>query len=144
MILAIIVFILRILMLISLLSFLGWTIYTLWRDLKFQSQSLTAKKVPYISVFRENDQSEAKQIYTVPDLRIGREPACEIVVDDETVSAHHARLYFRNKQWWVEDLASTNGTYLNDERIETPTILITGDEMRVGKVLLIIEIQPLS
>jgi pSer/pThr/pTyr-binding forkhead associated (FHA) protein len=41
-------------------------------------------------------------------------------------------------------LLSTNGTFLNDERIETPTILISGDEIRVGKVLLEIEIQQQS
>jgi len=77
-------------------------------------------------------------------LRIGRDPASEILVNHETVSNQHARLWYRNKQWWIEDLLSTNGTFLNDERIETPTILISGDEIRVGKVLLEIEIQQQS
>lgn len=38
-------------------------------------------------------------------------------------------------------MLSTNGTYLNEEKIETPTILISGDELRIGKIILIVEIQ---
>jgi len=142
--LAVIILILRIIMLAALISFLGWAVYTLWRDLKFQSQSLVAKKIPYISVIRENEPEDTKQTFTQPELHIGRDPSCEIQLSDETVSNQHARLWYRNKQWWIEDLLSTNGTFLNDERVETPTILISNDEIRIGKILLIIEIQPLS
>ncbi len=140
--LAVFVLILRVLMLIALLSFLGWTVFTLWRDLQFHSQSITSQKIPHISVFRDSDPAEAKQIFTRPELKIGRDATCDIQVDDDTVSNFHARLVYKNKHWWVEDLLSTNGTFLNDERIETPTILISGDELRLGKVLLNVEIQP--
>jgi pSer/pThr/pTyr-binding forkhead associated (FHA) protein len=140
--LVILVLILRILMLAALLTFLGWIVYVLWRDLKFQSQGLVAPKIPHISIYRENDPTDAKLIHTQSELQIGRDLSCEVQINDDTVSNHHARLVYKNKQWWVEDLTSTNGTFLNDERIETPTILISGDELRVGKVVLIIEIQP--
>ncbi len=139
---AVLILVFRVLMLLVLLSFFGWAIYTLWLDLKFQTQSMVSRKIPYISITRENDSEENKQVFMQPELRIGRDPVCEIQLNDETVSNQHVRLWFRNKQWWVEDLLSTNGTFLNDERIETPTILISDDEIRVGKVLLIIEIQP--
>ncbi len=142
--LAVLILITRFILLLILLSFLGWAIYTLWRELKFQSDSMTSKKIPWISVFSERESTDQKQIFTKPDLRIGRDPACEIQLSDDTVSNQHARLWYRNKQWWIEDLLSTNGTFLNDERVETPTILINEDEIRVGKVLLIVEIQPLS
>lgn len=141
---AVVVMILRILMVAALFSFLGWVVYTLWRDLNFQSQTLSSRKIPYIALLREGNEADAKQIYTQPELRIGRDPASDFAISDETISNHHARLWYRNKQWWVEDLLSTNGTYLNDEKVETPTILINGDELRVGKVVLTIEIQPLS
>jgi hypothetical protein len=137
---AVLILVFRALLLIILLSFFGWAIYTLWLDLKFQTQSLGSRKIPYISVLQENESVDNKQVFLQAELRIGRDPACEILVDDETVSNQHARLWYRNKQWWIEDLLSTNGTYLNDERIDTPTILISGDEIRVGKVLLTIEI----
>jgi hypothetical protein len=142
--LAVLILITRFILLLILLSFLGWAIYTLWRELKFQSDSMTSKKIPWISVFSERESTDQKQIFTKPDLRIGRDPACDIQLSDDTVSNQHARLWYRNKQWWIEDLLSTNGTFLNDERVETPTILINEDEIRVGKVLLIVEIQPLS
>lgn len=140
--LAVIILILRIVLLFALLSFVGWAFFTLWRDLKFQSQSLISQKIPYIAISREHEAAENKQLFTIPELRIGRDPTCEIQLEDETVSNQHARLWFRNKQWWIEDLMSTNGTFLNDEKVETPTILISGDEIRLGKVLLIIDIQP--
>lgn len=141
--LAVLVLIFRILLLLALLSFLGWTIYTLWRDLQFHSQSITSQKVPHISVSRDGDPVEAKQLFTRPELLIGRDPSSDVLIEDETISNRHAKLVYKNKHWWVEDLLSTNGTFLNDERVETPTILISGDELKVGRVLLSIEIQPL-
>ncbi|MEL7591456.1 MAG: FHA domain-containing protein [Anaerolineaceae bacterium] len=141
---AILILIFRIVLLIILLSFFGWAIYTLWLDLRFQTQSLVTRKIPFISILRENESVDNRQVFLQSELRIGRDPASEILVNHETVSNQHARLWYRNKQWWIEDLLSTNGTFLNDERIETPTILISGDEIRVGKVLLEIEIQQQS
>lgn len=140
--LAVLILVVRVLLLLILLSFVGWAVHTLWRELKFHSESLAVKKIPWISVYSEHEATDQKQVYTKPDLRIGRDPSCEIRLNDDTVSNQHARLSYRNKQWWIEDLLSTNGTFLNDERIETPTILINEDEIRVGKVLMIIEIQP--
>lgn len=142
--LAAIILFLRILMFAALFSFLGWVVYTQWRDLNFQSQSLASRKVPYISLLREGYQADANQIFTQPEIRIGRDPSSDVPISDDTISTHHARLWYRNKQWWLEDLLSTNGTYLNEEKVETPTILINGDELRVGKVILTVEIQPLS
>lgn len=140
--LAVLVLLLRVLILIALFCFLGWMVYTLWRDLKFQSQNLATQKIPHISVYQDNDPASTKLIYTRPELQIGRDAACDIQINDDTVSNHHARLIYKNKQWWIEDLLSTNGTFLNDERIETPTILISGDELRVGNITLLVEIQP--
>lgn len=140
--LAVLILILRIFIQLSLLSFLGWAIYVLWKELKFQSENLASRKIPWISVFSEQEATDQKQIFTKPELRIGRDASCEIRLNDETVSNQHARLSYRNKQWWIEDLLSTNGTFLNDEKVETPTILINEDEIRIGKILLSVEIQP--
>ncbi len=142
MIFAVLVLIFRILLFLALISFLGWIVFTLWRELQFQTQLVSAKKFPYISIHRDSEGSDTRQIFTKPDLSLGRDPSSDISLDDETTSLHHARVWFKNKQWWVEDLQSTNGTYLNDERVETPTILINGDELRIGKAFFIVEIQP--
>ena len=139
--LAILILIIRIALLLLLLSFFGWVIYTLWRELLFQSESMAARKIPWISFSSEDETVDSNQIFTKPELWIGRDPACDVQLLDETVSGQLARLWYRNYQLWIEDLLSTNGTMLNDEKVETPTILINEDEIRIGKVLLIVEIQ---
>ncbi|MFB3739821.1 MAG: FHA domain-containing protein, partial [Candidatus Velamenicoccus archaeovorus] len=69
-------------------------------------------------------------------LRIGRDAGCEITVDDAYVSQQHARLYGEDGSWYVEDLGSTNGTYLNDRRVAAPAPVHAGDVVRIGKTVL--------
>lgn len=76
---------------------------------------------------------------TVPlngTVQIGRAEACQIQVDDTYVSSFHARVYSRDEAWYVEDLGSTNGTYLNQRRVTSPAELRAGDRLRVGKTTL--------
>jgi pSer/pThr/pTyr-binding forkhead associated (FHA) protein len=63
---------------------------------------------------------------------IGRSPDCEIFLDDVTVSRKHAVLVRRNGAFFVEDLGSLNGTFLNRRRIESGE-LEDGDELQIGK-----------
>jgi pSer/pThr/pTyr-binding forkhead associated (FHA) protein len=69
-------------------------------------------------------------------LQIGRADACQIRLPDTYVSQFHARIYPRDGAWFVEDLGSTNGTYLNQRRITSPAELRAGDRLRVGKTTL--------
>ncbi len=71
------------------------------------------------------------------ELTIGRAPGCDLVLGaDNFVSAHHARVFRRGQEYWVEDLGSTNGTLLNDRRISTAVPLRRGDRLQVGRTLL--------
>ena len=63
---------------------------------------------------------------------IGRSPDCEIFLDDVTVSRKHAVLLQRDGAFFVEDLGSLNGTFLNRRRIESGE-LSDGDELQIGK-----------
>jgi hypothetical protein len=70
------------------------------------------------------------------NLQIGRAEACQIKLSDTYVSQFHARLFTRDGGWFVEDLGSTNGTYLNQRRITGATPVAAGDRIKVGKVVL--------
>jgi pSer/pThr/pTyr-binding forkhead associated (FHA) protein len=66
-------------------------------------------------------------------ILIGRAPSCTLVLDDDYSSSRHARLYPENGQWFVEDLGSTNGTFLGQKRVDRPMPVGPGDEVRLGK-----------
>ena len=62
---------------------------------------------------------------------VGRDPGCDIVVTDGSVSRRHARLEQRSSEWWVIDQGSANGTYINSVRVAEQS-LKTGQELRFG------------
>ncbi len=67
---------------------------------------------------------------------IGRNPECALVLDDDFASGRHARIFHRDSAWFVEDLASTNGTFLGAERLTTPTRVESGSTLRIGKTVI--------
>jgi len=140
----IVVLILRILIDILLFGFLAWAMLTIWRDLKAQSQSLSAPDIPTITLtrVREDEAGEESQPFVnQAEVTIGRSALSDYPIADDTVSARHARLSYHHNQWWVEDLQSTNGTFLNDERVSVPTVIVSGDELLCGQVSLIIKLE---
>lgn len=127
--------VLRVSMTLSLYIFMGWAFLLLWRNFKTESEWLAARKTPPLTLtYKDSDDKPKTKHFTNPEITLGRDPHCEIYLDNETVSAHHARLSYHHGQWWLEDLGSTNGTTLNGEDVETPTIVIGNDEIHCGKV----------
>jgi pSer/pThr/pTyr-binding forkhead associated (FHA) protein len=69
----------------------------------------------------------------VTEITVGRAASCTIVIgDDSFVSQVHARLYQGDGCTWVDDLGSTNGSYLNGARLSTPQPIGKGDRLQVG------------
>lgn len=68
-------------------------------------------------------------------IQIGRASSCDIRPDDNYVSQLHAKVSDRNGSWVIEDLGSTNGTYLNQRKVTAPTTISPGDRIRVGKTV---------
>jgi pSer/pThr/pTyr-binding forkhead associated (FHA) protein len=66
------------------------------------------------------------------DAVLGRGDRAEIRLEDPFASSRHARVYRQGNILVVEDLHSTNGTYLNEELLETPRPLHSGDRVRIG------------
>ena len=69
-------------------------------------------------------------------LQVGRADACQIRLGDTYISQYHARIYPRDGTWYVEDLGSTNGTYLNQRKLTGPSELHAGDRLKLGKTTL--------
>lgn len=65
-------------------------------------------------------------------ITVGRGADCTLVVSDDYASTRHARFYTRNDQWFVEDLGSTNGTFVDRMRITGPTPISVGTQVRIG------------
>jgi pSer/pThr/pTyr-binding forkhead associated (FHA) protein len=63
---------------------------------------------------------------------IGRSPAVEIQIDDPFASGRHARIHERGGLFYVEDMGSTNGTYLNGEALHAQELLRADDRIRIG------------
>jgi len=74
---------------------------------------------------------------------VGRAPGCTLVLDDDYSSSRHARIFPQDGGWWVEDMGSTNGTFVHDQsgdhKIAGPTPLAPGQSVRVGRS--VIELQ---
>jgi len=69
-------------------------------------------------------------------ILIGRGSDAAIRLDDDYVSTRHARIAASGDQWFVEDLGSTNGTYVGSSRITQPTALVLGTQVRIGKTII--------
>ncbi|MHB8170054.1 MAG: FHA domain-containing protein [Thermincolia bacterium] len=68
------------------------------------------------------------------NITIGRESANDVRVEDSFASHEHARLFYHKGQYWLEDLGSTNGTFVNGQRIKDATVLLSGDRLKIGGV----------
>jgi len=77
------------------------------------------------------------QTYELADeLTVGRAGGCQITLDDTYVSQLHARVFRREGQLYVEDLGSTNGTYLNRKKVTAPIAIRKGDRLQIGKTVM--------
>ena len=139
---ATLVLLLRLTLAIALYAFLGWALWNLLREFKQQGDKLATRKQPGISLNIKVDQGpESVRQFTQPQIMIGRDTKCDLSMMDEALSAHHARLTHHHGQWWLEDLNSTNGTFLNREKLTTPAVVITGDHFKCGNTVFTIQVE---
>jgi hypothetical protein len=142
---AILVLVLRFALAIVLYAFLGWLLSILWQEVKQQGDLLASQKKPVIRVHaRLESGKEIQHRYAQTEVTIGRDPNSDIPILDEAVSAHHARISFHHSQWWLEDLNSTNGTFIGKSRLTVPTVLIASDQFKCGNTFFTVEMDTLS
>ena len=71
------------------------------------------------------------------EVTVGRSPGCAVSLEEDTfASSIHARVFRRNGELWLEDLGSTNGTWLNNDRVSGLERLQRGDRVKVGSTIL--------
>lgn len=133
---AILVFIIRLILIVLCYIFVGWIGYTIFLDIKAVAISKRETIFPALTLQTINKQEELSKRFMVPEIIIGRDPACDFHLDDETVSLRHCKIVFHHNQWWVQDLDSTNGSFLNEVLTEGSIILADGDQLRLGKAIL--------
>jgi pSer/pThr/pTyr-binding forkhead associated (FHA) protein len=105
------------------------------RQERKQAKQAAKQTVPQLLVIEPADQQG--HAYAIGnEATLGRAAGCQITVDDSFVSQLHARVFARDGRYLVEDLGSTNGTYLNRQKVAGPMVISRGDRLQVGNTVL--------
>jgi hypothetical protein len=131
---------LRILFVVLIYAFLFMVARAMWRDLRSGVAGAGRPLARLVVVAAEEGLPEPGSSIPLDVVNsLGRDVNNSIVLDDSFVSAEHSLLTFRGRAWYVEDLGSTNGTWLNGQRVAGMLPLGYGDEIQIGQVRLRLE-----
>ena len=118
-------------------AFLALLYFFVFRAAKSKAKTGKPGKAPTQLIVRTEDGKKAGTFSLRQEpLQIGRADACHVQLEDRYSSQFHARLYPADGSWRLEDLGSTNGTYLNRQRVQGTTDVHAGDQIRIGRTTL--------
>ena len=100
-----------------------------------QAGQAAPRRPTHVVIVEGGNKGETVSLDDAP-LLIGRGSDAAIRLDDDYVSTRHARIASSGDQWFVEDLGSTNGTYVGTSRITQATTISLGTQVRIGKTIL--------
>jgi hypothetical protein len=130
----VLLFILRLLIALLLYAFLATILVYLWKDLQ---SSKATKHVAPVAYLEGLEGLEPESTYPLEEINlIGRAIDNTLILNESTVSGYHARLSFQQDQWWLEDLGSRNGTFVNELPISEPLVITYGDVLGFGNTRL--------
>ena len=133
---------LTILLLVLIHLFLFRVILAIWVGIKPARETRSRR-----NRFIRNDRPASVLIVRTPEtlsgqrhelgieITIGRAATCDVSIDDSYASQIHARIFRREGDHVLEDLGSTNGTYLNRQKVSSATTLRTGDHLQIGSTV---------
>ncbi len=138
-------FLIRVILALLLYGFLGLLAWLLWQDVRAAARAaeVRGRRLGRLVVLESGLPGLAAgaefplQVIT----SLGRAPTNTATLPDETASLEHALIHLRDGQWWLEDLASRNGTRLNDAIIAEPAPVMAGDVIGIGRVKLKVELE---
>jgi len=96
-------------------------------------ESLTA--TTYLLTIEPQD-TQGTEYPLEEEMFLGRDEECEITISDSFTSHRHARIFLEENTLYLEDLTSTNGTFVNGEKIEKPHLLEQRDRIQIGNTVL--------
>jgi len=102
------------------------------RIAKMERTPRSRRRGSHIVITTSNGEQRKLELGTSP-ITFGRSEDNVVVLDDDYTSTHHARIVPRERGWVVEDLGSTNGTWVDRRRITGATLLHSGQRIRIGK-----------
>jgi len=91
---------------------------------------------PTTMVVYPPDGARPRTFKMATSMTVGRALECEVKLDDTYASQQHARVFGKESSWYVEDLGSTNGTFVNDQKLAAPALVQPGDRIRIGTTVL--------
>lgn len=134
----VVILILRIAVVFLLYFFLWQVLRVVTRDLRGSTAAGSEAASPYgqlvIVTSGQTGLPVGKTFPLAPVTTIGRGMDAEVALNDTFLSTHHARLELRGDEWILQDLKSTNGTFVNGFEVRDPTIVNDGDVVRIGRV----------
>ncbi len=133
--LLLILWVVRLAFLLLLYVFLFRVVRTLLRDLRAAAREPTTTMGRLVVLASPGAEPPAGHVFALDAITtLGRDVNNAIVVEDPFASAEHAVLTFRGSAWYVEDLGSTNGTFVNGHPVSGVATIGFGDELQVGQV----------
>jgi hypothetical protein len=134
------IWVLRLIFLAMLYAFLWMVVRALVRDLRAAAREPTTELGRLVIVASPSGEPAAGAAFALDAITsLGRDVNNSIVLEDEFVSTTHAALTYRGRAWYVEDLGSTNGTFVNGSQVDGLAPIAFGDEIQVGQVRLRLE-----
>jgi len=114
-----------------LLLFASAALLLIWREYRVMSVEVQMRRRKRGRLMMMN--GDQPTVYPLlPLTTLGRAPTNTIVLEDGFASADHALITLRGGQWWLEDRSSANGTLLNGEALQGPTVVSSGDVIGIG------------
>jgi pSer/pThr/pTyr-binding forkhead associated (FHA) protein len=123
----------RTILIFLIYAFLAVALYIIWREFNHNARKEEDSPVTAVVLLSYDESSDVSEHQLRPVTAIGRASDNHIIIEDPFASTHHAVIFWRDRQWWLEDLESHNGTRLNDDVMTEPSVLTSGDVIYIGE-----------
>jgi hypothetical protein len=115
-----------------------YSLRIMYKDMKSGERKKRISRAFGLEVINCGENTDVERGAIIPinrEITMGRKSDNQLILNDMYVSGYHVKIYLRNTDYFIEDLGSTNGTFLNDKKLENKEYLNPGDEIQVGSAV---------